>query len=668
MSQIHVLDKHTAELIAAGEVVERPASVVKELTENALDAGAKKIVVRIERGGISFIEIQDDGEGIAPEDMPTAFIRHATSKIKTGEDLEHIVTLGFRGEALASVAAVSKITLLSKTEKEDFAYEYHIEGGEEVSFEEAARPQGTTITVEDLFYNTPARMKFLKKDVSEGNYVSDVMVHMALSHPEVSVRFIRDGKEQFFTPGDGKLRSAISAALSRDFGKDLVEVDYEENGMHVTGFVTPPRAARASRSMQHFFVNNRYIKNRTMMAGLEASYRGMLMVGRFPGCVLNVDMPPEKVDVNVHPTKTEVRFSRENDIFECIYRGVRNTLMAPATMESRFNFHEQNHTQAKEAPNELKKSELTFTAPDTAVQPFAVKQPVNAPAQVCAPVRQEFAPVDIAFSPFAVPETTVLHSEAVSHYETNAPKQTLTTAPISIDVEAEEPVAMPKQTQSQQPFSMPMANEEAPKQTAFDVPADNPDALPPLRVVGEVFRTYIIAQRGEEMCFIDKHAAHERLLYEKIKKNYGNVSSQMLLVPITVTVSAEEKNGLLSHTEYLKNFGLEVEDFGGNAVLVRAVPTDIVPDSVEDLAIELGRKLSTGASTALSEKTEWVLHSMSCRAAIKAGDKNQEEEMLALAQQIIDGDAPAFCPHGRPVILKLTEKELEKQFGRLGSC
>ncbi|MDO5601888.1 MAG: DNA mismatch repair endonuclease MutL, partial [Oscillospiraceae bacterium] len=653
MPHIQVLDKHTAELIAAGEVVERPASVVKELTENALDAGAKKITVSIERGGISMIEIQDDGEGVAPEDMPTAFIRHATSKIKTGEDLEHIMTLGFRGEALASIAAVSRVTLLSKTGKEEFAYRYQIDGGEEISFEEAARPQGTTITVRELFYNTPARMKFLKKDVSEGNYVGEAMTRLALSHPEVSFRFIKDGKEQFFTPGDGKLKSAVSAALSRDFAKDLTAVEFQENGMRLSGYVTPPRAARASRAMQHFFVNARYIKNRTLSAALENAYRGMLMAGRFPGCVLNIEMPPEKVDVNVHPAKTEVRFSRESEIFELLYKGVKNALMRPETMESRFSFPAE---KAPDKKTQEKKNQGAGAASPGAPVSFSVSAPLSpfrekeeTPSQKKPPQLEGLS----GGSAFGVnghsfdADSAVMHSEPLNLYRTRPDRTERPFASgVSIDVTAEEPVALPVPEETPQQH-IPAAPKQLELETA---PAENAPRPEALRLVGEVFRTYIVAQRGDELCFIDKHAAHERLIYEQLKKNYGHICSQMLLAPVTVTLSAGEKNALLGHAEYLKDFGLEAEDFGGNAVLVRAVPADITPDSVEDLAVELGRKLSTGAKEALSEKTEWVLHSISCRAAVKAGDKNQQEEMLALAREIIDGEAPAFCPHGRPVV------------------
>ena len=355
MAKINILDKHTAQLIAAGEVVERPSSVVKELCENSIDSGATHITVLIEKGGIQKIEIRDNGCGIEPEYMKNAFISHATSKITNETDLDSISTLGFRGEALSSISSIANVALLSKTEDNEFAYEFVIKGGEDVSFCESARPQGTTITVTEIFYNTPARMKFLKKDASEGTYISDIVLKLALSHPEVSFKLIKDNKEQFFSPGDGKLLSAICAVLSRDFGKDLLQVDYTENDVSVKGYITPSRAARASRSMQYFFINGRYVKTRIAMAALENAYRGILMNGRFPGCVLYITMPFNKVDVNVHPAKTEVRFARDGDVFDAVYRGAKSILLKPKSMEKQFEFTAEKHNIDKisEKPVEI---------------------------------------------------------------------------------------------------------------------------------------------------------------------------------------------------------------------------------------------------------------------------------------------------------------------------
>lgn len=628
MAQIHVLDKHTAELIAAGEVVERPASVVKELCENAIDAGARHIAVAIEHGGISLIQISDDGSGIEAEYIPTAFLRHATSKISTGDDLEHICTLGFRGEALASIASVARVELLTKTEADEYACCYRISGGQEEGLEPAARPVGTTFTIRDLFYNTPARMKFLKKDSSEGNYVSDVVSQLALSHPEIAFKFTREGKLVFQTPGDGALLSAAYAVLSRDFARDLVAVDHTAGNYTVQGLVTPPKNSRASRSMQFFFVNGRFVKNRTMMAALEAAYKGTLMQGKFPGCVLSLTMPPQLVDVNVHPAKTEVRFAREKEIFDTVYGAVKSVLITPQSTHREFVFDGEPAAPAAPAPQP---SQPSWTAPRPAAVPLA-------PA-----FRREPPMLHSPVVPYGVPE------------EPDVEVPPLTTA-----FSGQHPAAPPPAEEPALPAQDPAPT---PRQTALE---PEEEAGEPLRFVGEIFHTYIVTQRGQDLCLIDKHAAHERILYESLAAAYGAVSSQMLLAPVTVQLSAEEKNALLGAGELLEKSGLELEDFGGKSVIVRAVPADVEPDDVEDLVVDVAHRLRDNPRETVSEKTEWVLHSISCRAAIKAGDRTPAAQLLKLAQDVLDGKIPPFCPHGRPVVLKITQKELEKQFGRQG--
>lgn len=692
MAQIRVLDKHTAELIAAGEVVERPASVAKELLENAIDAGATQISLSIVRGGIQQLQISDNGSGIEAESIENAFIRHATSKIATADDLNHIRTLGFRGEALASIASVARVELLTKTDADEFAYCYRIEGGEPLGLEPGARGRGTTITVNDLFYNTPARMKFLKKDVSEGTFVADAVMHVALSHPEISFRFVRDGKQQFVTPGDGSLRSAAYAVLGRDFSRDLLELEGDNGVYKIRGLVTPPRACRASRSAQHFYVNGRYVKNRTMMAGLENAYKGTLMQGRFPGAILMLDMPAELVDVNVHPAKTEIRFARESDVFDTVYRAVRSALTTPGSGECRF---ELGHKAPEEAEAE----------PPKAAQPKpAMSSPAAAPARPAAPQPQKhFATLSAAeyralnrmtagVAPKTVPgltgpvhqqgevslESMPVSSESVLDILPDLPGSK-PTPPVS----APEPVAQPER-EEKTPTPVPAEPREKPaedipeerevtKHALSALPAENVEqttfdpepASTPLRLVGEVFKTYIITERDGELCLIDKHAAHERILFESLSRDYGNVPAQILLMPVQVNMSAQEKLAVLQNQELLQNAGIEVEDYGGPTVIVRAVPADVPVDDVGDMLLELAAHLQNGARDALREKTEWVLHSIACRAAIKAGDKTNAEEMLALAQKILDGTVPPFCPHGRPCVLKITRKELEKQFGRL---
>ena len=710
MAVIHVLDQHTAELIAAGEVVERPASAVKELVENAIDAGATQVTVSIERGGVSLIQVSDNGSGIEAEYIATAFIRHATSKIRTEADLDHICTLGFRGEALASIASVARVEVLTRTEQDEFACRYRIEGGTERGMEADARPVGTTITVRDLFYNTPARMKFLKKDSSEGTYVADAVSRAALSHPEVAVKFIREGKTQFQTPGDGTLRSAAYGVLGREFSKSLLEVDGTVGLYRVHGLVTPPSACRASRGMQHFYINGRYVKNSTMMAALENAYKGTLMQGRFPGCVLMLEMPPELVDVNVHPAKTEVRFAREKDVFDAVYSAVKSVVLLPASGERRFQFADSTEETPAAGAKETSAAAPTGSAvPARPIEPVpSVMHPV-APAAQEVPVRtyaasrlsvQTGSPApaaapreparDVWKSLPSEPETEgILRSAPLQLTKSYRParEEMLDIAPTEDEVPhlqqstpaAEEPPKEPDSRMDDQPAQAAPLAEPAGAPEPENQPVDSVEMpaaqqlalepepeIEPLRYVGEVFKTYIITQRGEEMCLIDKHAAHERLIYEELAKNYGNVPSQMLLMPVPVQLNAEEKNALLGNLDLLRDAGVELDDFGGNTVMIRAVPADVQADDVEELAIELAAKLAKGAKDALSEKTEWVLHSISCRAAMKAGDKTRPEGLLRLAEQIMAGKVPPFCPHGRPIVLKLTRKELEKQFGRLG--
>ena len=718
MAVIHVLDKHTAELIAAGEVVERPASVVKELLENSIDAGAAQVTVSIESGGVKLIEISDNGTGIEAEYISTAFIRHATSKIEKPDDLNSIHTLGFRGEALASIASVARVELTTRTEADEFATVYRIDGGEEISREPGARAVGTTIRVKDLFYNTPARMKFLKKDSSEGTFVADTIAHVALSHPEVSVKFIREGKLQYVTPGDGQLRSAAYAVLGREFSRDLIELKNQEGVYRITGLITPPKSCRASRSMQHFYINGRYVRNRTMMAGMEMAFKGTMMQGKFPGGILLLEMPADLVDVNVHPAKVEVRFARENDIFDVVYHAVKLALAQPGTGERLFTFDadeksENEKTIDKKIENSVKKNNFTGlsaiipgqadpgTLPQqrrepakTEERPALRPEPVGKAAPTAAPRWQSGTQNAPMLDPFVT-----LHSPEAENPRTAEPFRAAASE-AQLDVEPElagqenakihvaqdhmaawdavsavqENKAAPsapespdgpaeqKRTAAACPAEELSAEAAEPEQLNFDPTAGQPE---PLHYVGEVFKTYILAERGDELCLIDKHAAHERQLYEKLAASYGNVPGQLLLEPAAIDLSAEEKQALLDNIPLLENAGLEIADFGGNTVVLRAVPADVEPQNAESLLVEIANKLLKGGHDALNEHTEWVLHSISCRAAIKAGDKSSPQELLALAEKILSGEVPPFCPHGRPCVLKLTRKELEKQFGRI---
>ena len=712
MAVIHVLDKHTAELIAAGEVVERPASVVKELLENSIDAGAAQVTVSIESGGVKLIEISDNGTGIEAEYISTAFIRHATSKIEKPDDLNSIHTLGFRGEALTSIASVARVELTTRTEADEFATVYRIEGGEELSREPGARAVGTTIRVKDLFYNTPARMKFLKKDSSEGTFVADTIAHVALSHPEVSVKFIREGKLQYVTPGDGQLRGAAYAVLGREFSRDLIELKNQEGVYRITGLITPPKSCRASRSMQHFYINGRYVRNRTMMAGMEMAFKGTMMQGKFPGGILLLEMPADLVDVNVHPAKIEARFARENDVFDVVYHAVKLALAQPGTGERLFTFEadkEEEKAENSKKDDDIIKNDVknnNFTGLSAIIRgqadPGVLPQQHWEPAKPAAAPQQPApsAAMQIPTAP-SVPrwKGSAQNEDMLDPFVTlHSPKLETTKAPepfraaaseTQLDVEpefGETKLHSPQdhmaawnpaqEAPKEEPESAPCAETEPdapeaaeqktvlaePEQMNFDPTADQPE---PLRYVGEVFRTYILAERGDELCLIDKHAAHERQLYEKLAANYGNVPSQMLLEPAAIDLAAEEKQALLDNIPLLENAGLEIADFGGNTVVLRAVPADVEPQNAESLLVEIANKLLKGGHDALNEHTEWVLHSISCRAAIKAGDKSSPQELLALAEKILSGEVPPFCPHGRPCVLKLTRKELEKQFGRI---
>ena len=723
MAVIHVLDTHTAELIAAGEVVERPASVVKELTENAIDAGATAVTVSIERGGTAMIQIADNGSGIEAEFIPTAFIRHATSKIAREEDLESIHTLGFRGEALASVASVARVELLTKTEADEYAYLYRIHGGAEQGIEPAARPVGTTITVRDLFYNTPARMKFLKKDTTEGNYAADAVTQLALSHPEISFKLVRDGKPQFQTPGDGNLLGAAYAALSRDFAKELISVENTVGSYTVHGLVTPPKQSRASRAMQFFFINGRYVKNRTMMAALEAAYKGTLMQGKFPGCVLFLEMPPQLVDVNVHPAKTEVRFAREKEVFDAVYQSVKGMLLTPQSTERAFSFSSGQPTSAAQAPvleqqaaaqedvwetSPVKGTALAASASQAiATGAFAARASSDTPAQTpgekCSPgadfevhaVPAQHGAAEPVYSAWgsslgtlgsapSMPYRTREKLDIWPEAEPGEPQgsvqgesaqgitgqkeaaQGITAQEKNVRSDAVHTAASGQEPDTAlQPGTVPFEAEDAPRQTMF-APLAKEMERRPMRLIGEVFDTYIVTQRGEDLCLLDKHAAHERILYEKLVAAYGNGGSQLLLTPVTIQLSAEEKDAVLQSESALQKTGLEIEDFGGGAVVVRAVPADVEPTDTEDLVVELARRLAQNPRDTVSEKTEWVLHSIACRAAIKAGDKTHAAELLRLAEDVLDGKIPPFCPHGRPIVLKIPKKELEKQFGRQG--
>ncbi|BCI60308.1 DNA mismatch repair endonuclease MutL [Solibaculum mannosilyticum] len=641
MAKIQVLDKQIAELIAAGEVVERPSSVVKELVENSIDAGASAITVEIQNGGVTYIRVTDNGSGIQRDDIPTAFLRHATSKVHTQEDLDHIGTLGFRGEALASIAAVSKVELLTCAKGEMIGSHYRIEGGEEVDMEDAGCPEGTTFIIRDLFYNTPARIKFLKKDVTEANAVAGVLDRIALSHPEVSIKFIRSGKEVLLTPGDGDLLSDVYAVFGRDFAKNLLPVDYTLHGIRVHGYISKPTAARPNRSMQYFFINSRVVRSRTAMAALEESCKGSVMVGRFPASVLHLEVALEGVDVNVHPAKIEVRFVNERPVFDAVYHACKNAL---------------------QKEDDRKEMEL-----QSAAKPPIRILPVTPPAKL----EQTKLTDQMGGKSYSRREDDAVPSFQMQPMEKGKPSLTGSEDPLFVSgkkLQEKPPVYqsisyIPSKEESCS--SDVDQNIETSQNDIEPVVTQEAEEIeePAIRVIGEAFSTYIILEVGKELFLIDKHAAHERLLYEQIKKD-ATINHQMLLVPVPVTLEKSLYDAVLDHLSLLSQAGFETEDFGDGCILVRSAPLELDGADVELLVTELAGRLVTCRRDLIPEQLEWIYHSVACRAAVKAGDKNSPKELYELAVRAFEEDV-RYCPHGRPIAIRLTQKELEKQFGRI---
>ncbi len=620
--KINLLDKHTSELIAAGEVVERPASVVKELVENSVDAGATKVTVELVKNGISSIRVTDNGCGVASEDVPTAFLRHATSKISSQSDLERIETLGFRGEALPSIASVSRVVFLSKTPGAVAATRLELNGGERVSLGEAAGPEGTTVVVNDIFYNTPARMKFLKKDVSEGNAVQTVLEQQALAHPEVAFKLVRDSREVLSTPGDGKLFSAAFSLLPRELCDAFIPVCGEQRGMEISGYICLPQAARASRGFQYFFVNGRFVKNKTVIAAAEEAYRSLARKGAYPAYVLMLKVDPFFVDVNVHPAKIEVRFTDERAVFTLVY----------ATLKAALFEKVSEPAAAKNAQNE----------PDFAV---GVSQKTAEIAATKPKVTAESEPASSSVSqPTFFEYSGAYRGDELSEWDI--------LGRLRQQQESSEP-AVPEQR----------AGTGVKRDTASGEEQAAP--APPLRVCGELFSTYIIAELGERAFVIDKHAAHERLLFERFSQLDVASQRQQLLEPLSVLLGSDEADALLQNADVAEKCGFAVEDFGRGSVIVRAIPAFMSAAAARLAIIDIARQLADNKTALKDEKTAWLFQSLACRAAVKAGDRSSSEELLALAQQIIFGWLPKFCPHGRPVYYELSEKEIEKKFGRL---
>ena len=670
MPHIQQLSSHVADLIAAGEVVERPASVVKELVENAIDAGSSAIVVEIQRGGMSLIRVTDNGCGIAPEELPTAFLRHATSKLRTAEDLARIGTLGFRGEALAAISAVSRVDVLTRRPEDAVGAALHGEGGHMEPVREEGAPEGTTIRVADLFYNTPARLKFMKKDSAETAAVAGLMQHLALSHPNVSFKFIKDGQEALHTPGDGKLESAVYAALGREFARTLVPVDGRGGDITVRGFVTAPVNGRGSRSMQVFFVNGRFIKSQVLTAALEEGYRNQLLKGRFPGCVLEVTLPVTAVDVNVHPAKTQVKFAREHDVFEAVFHTVMDALDArggavspvkPANQP--VQNPRQDFFQSMDAKSYREQGAKPAAAPSAPVRPVFTPQPPKAdvqpvfnpppvkPAEPAGPVWntewRSTAKVADSVQPIWPPRGAVKAAQPSA----------LGKAPASV-------TARPETATATAPAPKPFVPAIPAQQTAMELPGQETvmPAEAPWRIAGEVFHTYIICEDGSEnLWLIDKHAAHERINFDRLMAAKEPPMRQTLMQPVAVEPGKEDAALLLENLELLEQFGFGCEDFGDGAVLVREVPADLDAADTAATLEEFAQKLRTGRS--LDEKREALLHTMACKASIKGGWTSDPAELKVLVEKVQSGEV-RYCPHGRPAVVKIRKYELEKLFKR----
>ena len=638
MPNIQILDPHVADLIAAGEVVERPASVAKELMENAIDAGASTVAVEIAHGGLTFLRVTDDGKGIPASELKTAFLRHATSKLRTEYDLEAIGTLGFRGEALAAIAAVSRIEVLTRTAEAELGASLRLEGGASGELEEAGCPQGTTMVVRDLFFNTPARLKFMKKDAAEGAAVFAVVQRMALSHPEVSVKFIRDGRQELLTPGDGQLKSAVYTVLGRELALGFREVKASGEDMTVTGFASMPACCRASRSWQFFFVNGRQVKSPLMMAALEEAYKNQRMVGRFPGCVLHLQTKLNAVDVNVHPAKTEVKFGAERAVFSAVYHAVLSAL------EGDF-FHPQAVLKNTELPGVRRQDSVT---------------PNQIP--ISTPVRPAQAPPPV---PPPVPTVVQVHD---STYTPPSGGQTISRPPTgekaSFEREALPQRAEEHSSQRERCSVTPVAQDLPAPHTAPASGTEEQSLLPykepNWRLAGEVLNTYIIVERGETVCFIDKHAAHERMNFDRMKAEGYDPMAQTLLSPAVCRLSPQERDVLLAHRELLEEFGFEADELGAD-LAVRQAPDYLdaadIPAALEELAQRL---LATGSADPAAARDE-LLHTMACKAAIKGGWHSAPQELERVAAAVMSGQVK-YCPHGRPVAIELTKKELEKQF------
>ncbi len=672
MGVINVLDKHVAELIAAGEVVERPASAIKELIENSIDAGSTDITVEIQCGGITFMRVTDNGCGIMREDVKLAFLPHATSKIKLENDLDKISTLGFRGEALSSISSVSKLLLLTRHRSEETGTSYEINGGEEISLNDAGCPVGTTMIIKDLFYNIPARMKFLKKDRAEGNAVANVIDKAALSHPEVAFTFIRDGRQVLKTSGDGKIKSAIYSVYGRDFANGLLPVNYELDGIKIQGYISKPVNARPNRGMQNFFINGRYVKSVTAMAAIEEACKGSVMVGKYPACVLHLDIPFEAIDVNVHPSKIEVRFINERPVFDAVYHAIK-TCLSNNDRRKEVTFSGQARNDAFSDIRKPKPFTLSGFKPGDESKKNT-QNPFNELDNVFGSGKSIISKAVNVSSPANLsdiyPKESARRQENLNkkieqikeRRETEDTEIVYDSKPIvsKNEVLKSENIIpdLPQITVEDTLKSNDLVSDEEPE-TLYEKPENK------LRLVGEAFKTYIFVEKNErEIIIIDKHAAHERMIYERLKKERGAGFSQMLLKPVTVLLNKTDYDAAINNLDMFKECAFDVEDFGNGTLIVRSAPQYLDINDVESSVIEMAGYIAQNKNDIRSEKMDWIYHNVACRAAIKGGNISTDEELMDIANKLDDDPSLRYCPHGRPVCVVMSRYELEKQFGR----
>lgn len=655
MSQINVLSKEISELIAAGEVIERPSSVIKELVENSIDSGARHITVEIKNGGATYMRVTDDGCGIAFDDVPKAFLRHATSKIVSKDDLDNIFTLGFRGEALASICAVSKVEIMTKQETEDFGTRYTIEGSVEMCHEKSGCPEGTTVIIRDIFYNVPARAKFMKKDVTEANAVSSIVRKIALSHPDIAIKMVRDNRVEFNSSGDGELYSAVYAVFGKDFARDMLPVDYEENGIKVSGYTIKPLYAKFNRSFQNFFVNSRYVRSKLCSAALENAYENMIMTGKFPACVLMIDMHPSLMDVNIHPTKAEVRFINEKQVTNAIYFAVKNAF-ANGGLIYEFQTKQQRDWMKPEEPEPVVQQEIMFTP----IEDIAKKE----------------AEPEFRGNPAVTPAPTPHVSSGWAEFDKKPPEKSE-----YVVIKEDKPETPPQRDLSKLDFEAARSAAEAAEEgfqyldiKAFEkkkepepqpvVQEQEKPALPEIKVIGEAFGLYVIVETEGKLVMIDKHAAHERIIFERLKSRNCRQYSQRLLVGIKLLLTAEEIDALENNTELLEDMGF-VFDFSEKPyITATAIPTFLMECDAEEMICEVAENLRSHKLNPQSSYLDDVLHNMACKAAIKANDKSTPEEMKSLAEQVFADEKIRHCPHGRPVMFTMTKANIDHQFKR----